>query len=207
MHFFFNNQINGCRLLLLSSDDLVKLNVTKIGHQEIILDGVDLLKHLHYNFNSETLKSLALRLGCKSRSLDNQLKQEQEELQRNNLNSANSQIGSQSSLAQSNAITKGGTLRHSKHSSSSHKNAAKNAEQSSQQSSTSNKVSTKTLLAVCDLLSAAKAFISWIDRYPFNKESTYQSIRKAMLKQAIELGRFAWRIDWSKVTLIWWLIG
>ena len=163
----------------------------KIGHQEIILDGVDLLKHLHYNFNSETLKSLALRLGCKSRSLDNQLKQEQEELQRNNLNATNNQTGSQSSLAQSNAITKGGTLKHSKHSSSSHKNSAKNLEQSSQQSSsTSSKVSTKTLFAVCDLLSAAKAFISWIDRNPFAKEDFYKSIRKAMLKQAIELGRF-----------------
>lgn len=188
MHFFFNNQINGCRLLLLSSDDLVKLNVTKIGHQEIILDGVDLLKHLHYNFNSETLKSLALRLGCKSRSLYNQLKQEQEELQRNNLNSANSQTGSQSSAAQ--AITKGGTLKHSKHGSSSHKNSAKNQEPIGQQSSTSNKVSTKTLFAVCDLLNAAKTFISWIDRYPFDKEDAYKSIRKAMLKQAIELGRF-----------------
>lgn len=176
-------------MLLLSSDDLVKLNVTKIGHQEIILDGVDLLKHLHYNFNSETLKSLALRLGCKSRSLYNQLKQEQEELQRNNLNSANNQTGSQSSAAQSHAITKGGTLKHSKHGSSSHKNSAKNQEPSSQQSSTSSKVSTKTLFAVCDLLNAAKTFISWIDRYPFDKEEAYKSIRKAMLKQAIELGK------------------
>ena len=122
VHFFLNNQINGCRLLLLSPDDLVKLNVTKIGHQEIILDGVDLLKHLHYNFNSETLQSLALRLGCKSRSLYNQLKQEQEELQ------INLNTGSQSS-AQSgaqNAINKNGTIK-SKH--SSHKNLLKNQQQ------------------------------------------------------------------------------
>jgi len=43
--FFMNNNVNGCRLLLLSSDDLEKLNVHKIGHQEIILEGVDLLRY------------------------------------------------------------------------------------------------------------------------------------------------------------------
>lgn len=76
VQFFLNNHINGCRLLLLSYDDLNSLNVTKIGHQEIVLEAVDLLKQLHYNFGSETLQSLALRLGCKSRSLYNQLKQD-----------------------------------------------------------------------------------------------------------------------------------
>lgn len=74
MQFFINNGVNGCRLLLLSSDDLDNLNVKKVGHQELILEGVDLLKHLHYNFASETLQSQALRLGCKARSLYNQLK-------------------------------------------------------------------------------------------------------------------------------------
>lgn len=72
--FFLNNSINGCRLLLLSYDDLNNLNVTKIGHQELILEAVELLKHLHYALGSETLQSLALRLGCKARSLYNQLK-------------------------------------------------------------------------------------------------------------------------------------
>lgn len=76
MPFFRNNNINGCRLLLLSTDDLDSLNVTKIGHQEIILDAVDLLKHLHYNFCTETLQTLALKLGCKARSLFNHLKAE-----------------------------------------------------------------------------------------------------------------------------------
>lgn len=52
------------------------LNVRKVGHQEIILEGVDLLKHLHYDFASETLQTQALRLGCRARSLYNQLKTE-----------------------------------------------------------------------------------------------------------------------------------
>ncbi|RWS28732.1 uncharacterized protein B4U80_06826 [Leptotrombidium deliense] len=132
VHFFINNNINGCRLLLLSSDDLEKLNVKKIGHQEIILDGVDLLKQLHYNFTSETLQSLALRLGCKSRSLYNQLKQDQ-------LNTS------------------------------------------------SDRISAKTLSAVCDILTSVKAFISWIDTYPFEGQDQYAAVRKSLLKISIEL--------------------
>lgn len=77
--FFLNNNVNGCRLLLLSSDDLESLNVNKIGHQELILEGVDLLRHLHYNSSSDTLQSQALRLGCKARSLYNQLKHDEHE--------------------------------------------------------------------------------------------------------------------------------
>ncbi|RWS05114.1 uncharacterized protein B4U79_03212 [Dinothrombium tinctorium] len=132
VHFFLNNNINGCRLLLLSSDDLEKLNVKKIGHQEIILDGVDLLKHLHYSFSSETLQSLALRLGCKSRSLYNQLKHDQ----------ANGSI---------------------------------------------ERVSTKTLSAVCDILTSVKSFIAWIDTYPFEGNDQYAAVRKSVLKISIEL--------------------
>ena len=76
VQFFVNNHVNGCKLLLLTTDDLENLNVRKIGHQEIILEGVDQLKHLHYDFASETLQTQALRLGCKARSLYNQLKYE-----------------------------------------------------------------------------------------------------------------------------------
>ncbi|KAI1286798.1 Connector enhancer of kinase suppressor of ras 2 [Halotydeus destructor] len=77
VQFFLNNNVNGCKLVLLTSDDLEKLNVHKIGHQELILEGVDLLRHLHYNSASETLQTQALRLGCKARSLFNQLKHDE----------------------------------------------------------------------------------------------------------------------------------
>ena len=122
--------------MLLSTDDLDNLNVTKIGHQEIILDGVDLLKHLHYNFGSETFQSLALRLGCKSRSLFNQLRQE---------------------TSDTSNKTK------------------------------SDRVSTKTLSGVCNILNAVKAFISWIDRYPFESQDQYIPVRKDILRLSIEL--------------------
>ena len=170
--------------------------MTKIGHQEIILDGVDLLKHLHYNFNSETLQSLALRLGCKSRSLYNQLKQEQDELQLNNTTTGSqTQSATQSGGGGQHAISRTGTLKDTKHkhSSSSHKNSTKNHDQSGVQSSSGsnrNKVSTKTLFAVCDILNAAKTFISWIDRYPFDGQEVYVPIRKTILKLSIELGRW-----------------
>lgn len=74
VQFFLNNNINGCHLLTLVSDDLTHLNVIKIGHQETILEAVELLRQLHYNLTSENLQSLALKLGCKARSLCNNLK-------------------------------------------------------------------------------------------------------------------------------------
>ncbi|XP_035227440.1 uncharacterized protein LOC118199652, partial [Stegodyphus dumicola] len=72
--FFVNNKVNGCQLLTLARDDLTNLNMTKIGHQELVLEAVELLRQLHYNLTSETLQSLALKLGCKAQSLFNDLK-------------------------------------------------------------------------------------------------------------------------------------
>lgn len=81
VQFFVNNQINGCRLLLLTAQDLVNLNITKVGHQEIILEAVELLRNLHYNLASETLQTISLRLACRSRALFNQLKKSAAEKQ------------------------------------------------------------------------------------------------------------------------------
>lgn len=46
IHYFVNNQVDGKRLLQLSHDELPSLHVTKIGHQEIILQGVELLRNI-----------------------------------------------------------------------------------------------------------------------------------------------------------------
>lgn len=43
------------------------------------------MKQLHYNFSSETLQSLALKLGCKARSLFNQLRADAERVSTNTL--------------------------------------------------------------------------------------------------------------------------
>jgi len=69
-----NQQINGCKLLLLTSSDLTALNISKVGHQEIILEAVEVLKQLHYNFTSETLQTITLKLACRARSLYNSLR-------------------------------------------------------------------------------------------------------------------------------------
>ncbi|XP_022667440.1 uncharacterized protein LOC111266672 [Varroa jacobsoni] len=73
VHFFLNNRIDGHHLLTLGPDDLGKLNITKIGHQELILEAVNHLRQLHYNLITENLQSLALKVGCHARSLHNEI--------------------------------------------------------------------------------------------------------------------------------------
>ncbi|KAF8790659.1 Connector enhancer of kinase suppressor of like protein [Argiope bruennichi] len=74
VQFFLNNEIDGNHLLNLTADDLEELHIFKIGHQLLILEAVELLRELHYSLNTETLQSLAVKLGCKARSLYNDLK-------------------------------------------------------------------------------------------------------------------------------------
>lgn len=70
---FRNNAIVGSRLLHLTVSDLIKLNVEKLGHQEIICEGQEKLKNLHYNLSTENLQFIALKLSCKARSLHNEI--------------------------------------------------------------------------------------------------------------------------------------
>ncbi|TRY77330.1 hypothetical protein TCAL_06967 [Tigriopus californicus] len=73
-HFFINNNVTGQGLLNLTVDDLYKLHVEKLGHQEIILEALELLKNLHYNLDTENLQYVCLRLSCKARSLWNEIR-------------------------------------------------------------------------------------------------------------------------------------
>ncbi|CAG5126316.1 unnamed protein product, partial [Candidula unifasciata] len=70
---FIQDGVDGRKLLMLTHSDLDKLGVTKLGHQELILEAVDLLKSLRYTFETENLQHLALQLGCKARSLHNEI--------------------------------------------------------------------------------------------------------------------------------------
>ncbi|KAL1436216.1 hypothetical protein MTO96_010953 [Rhipicephalus appendiculatus] len=74
VHFFLNNNIDGHHLLTLGPDDLTSLNISKVGHQELILEAVDQLRQLHYKLITENLQSLALKLGCRARSVYNEIK-------------------------------------------------------------------------------------------------------------------------------------
>ena len=72
-HFFLNNDVTGQGLLNLTVDDLYKLHVEKLGHQEIILESLELLRNFHYNLDQENLQYTCLRLSCKARSLYNEM--------------------------------------------------------------------------------------------------------------------------------------
>eukprot|EP00914_Ancora_sagittata_P015875 GHVO01031566.1.p1 GENE.GHVO01031566.1~~GHVO01031566.1.p1 ORF type:complete len:102 (+),score=11.70 GHVO01031566.1:92-397(+) len=50
VHCFLNAEIGGNRLLCLTRYDLEKLNITKVGHQELILEAVELLSSLVRDF-------------------------------------------------------------------------------------------------------------------------------------------------------------
>ena len=174
-----NNNVNGCRLLLLTADDLVNLNVLKKGHQEIILEGVDLLKQLHYNFSTETLQSQALRLGCKSRSLFNQLKQDEEET------AAAVAEAQAAAAATANEKPAKGKAHHQQQvlMDAARKELPKKVD----------RVSTATLIAVSEIVLSVKQFISWIDRYPFSSQDMYLPIRRTILCHSIELASTAQR--------------
>ncbi|XP_033740188.1 CNK3/IPCEF1 fusion protein-like isoform X2 [Pecten maximus] len=86
VHFFLNNGIDGKKLMLLTPFDLEKISIMKVGHQELILEAVDLLKSLRYGYETETLQHLALQLGCKARSLHNEIQAKSLENDKNRAN-------------------------------------------------------------------------------------------------------------------------
>ena len=73
-HSFLNNNVTGRGLLNITVDDLYKLQVEKVGHQEIILEALEHLKNLHYNLDTENLQYVSLRMACKARSLANEIR-------------------------------------------------------------------------------------------------------------------------------------
>lgn len=73
-HPFINNNVTGKSLLNMTVDDLSKLHVEKLGHQEVILEALENLRNLHHNLDTENLQYVCLRLSCKARSLCNEIR-------------------------------------------------------------------------------------------------------------------------------------
>ncbi|XP_032790624.2 uncharacterized protein LOC116927700 isoform X5 [Daphnia magna] len=73
MQHMLEQEINGHRLLSTTVEDLPVFHIDKLGHQEIFMGAVDLLRDFHYNLDRENLQYLAMQLGCKARSLFNEL--------------------------------------------------------------------------------------------------------------------------------------
>ncbi|XP_048391901.1 connector enhancer of kinase suppressor of ras 3 isoform X4 [Stegostoma tigrinum] len=68
---FEREKINGEQLLQITHQDLEDLGVIRIGHQELILEAVDLLCALNYGLETESMKKLALKLRASTSGLQN----------------------------------------------------------------------------------------------------------------------------------------
>ncbi|KAL4624056.1 connector enhancer of kinase suppressor of ras 3-like [Arapaima gigas] len=66
---FEQEKINGEQLLKISHQDLEELGVTRIGHQELVLEAVDLLCALNYGVETDILKNLVVRMRTASSNL------------------------------------------------------------------------------------------------------------------------------------------
>ncbi|XP_062378699.1 connector enhancer of kinase suppressor of ras 3-like isoform X2 [Sardina pilchardus] len=69
IHNFEREKINGEQLLKISHQDLEELGVSRIGHQELVLEAVDLLCALNYGVETDNLKNLVVRMRAASNNL------------------------------------------------------------------------------------------------------------------------------------------
>ncbi|KAM6953224.1 connector enhancer of kinase suppressor of ras 2 [Aplochiton taeniatus] len=68
---FERGAVCGERLLRISHGELEELGVTRIGHQELILEAVDLLCALNSGLETESVRTLAHKLGASAKNLQN----------------------------------------------------------------------------------------------------------------------------------------
>ncbi|KAG1964812.1 connector enhancer of kinase suppressor of ras [Pimephales promelas] len=68
---FEREKINGEQLLKISHQDLEELAVTRVGHQELILEAVDLLCALNCGVETDNLKTLTGQMRAASNNLHN----------------------------------------------------------------------------------------------------------------------------------------
>ncbi|CAH1228626.1 CNKSR3 [Branchiostoma lanceolatum] len=128
--------VTGDQLLNLSHRDMDRLNITKLGHQELILEAVDLLCALNFGLENETLQSLTVALGLNVENLDMAMT-----------------VRNQQSILVGLAGPRDNY-----------------------------KLPPDILRAICDVLSAAKAVVSWLDRTPFVQMMNYIAIRNRIVR-------------------------
>ncbi|MCJ8733927.1 hypothetical protein PDJAM_G00229400 [Pangasius djambal] len=68
---FEREKISGEQLLHITHQELEELGITRIGHQELILEAVDLLCALNYGLETENLRTLSHKLSASSKNLQN----------------------------------------------------------------------------------------------------------------------------------------
>lgn len=68
---FEREKIDGEQLLKMSHQELLSLGVSRIGHQELVLEAVDLLCALNYGVETDNLKSLVACMRAATNNLHN----------------------------------------------------------------------------------------------------------------------------------------
>uniref|UniRef100_A0A8C2HTS1 Connector enhancer of kinase suppressor of Ras 2b n=1 Tax=Cyprinus carpio TaxID=7962 RepID=A0A8C2HTS1_CYPCA len=68
---FEQEKVGGEQLLRITHQELEDLGVSRIGHQELILEAVDLLCALNYGLETENLKTLTHKLNASAKNLQN----------------------------------------------------------------------------------------------------------------------------------------
>uniref|UniRef100_A0A8D3EFM2 Connector enhancer of kinase suppressor of ras 2-like n=1 Tax=Scophthalmus maximus TaxID=52904 RepID=A0A8D3EFM2_SCOMX len=68
---FEKEQVGGDQLLRITHQELEDLGVSRIGHQELVLEAVDLLCALNYGLETENLKTLSHKLNASAKNLQN----------------------------------------------------------------------------------------------------------------------------------------
>ncbi|XP_051543081.1 connector enhancer of kinase suppressor of ras 2-like isoform X10 [Myxocyprinus asiaticus] len=68
---FEQEKVGGDQLLRITHQELEDLGVSRIGHQELILEAVDLLCALNYGLETENLKTLSHKLNASAKNLQN----------------------------------------------------------------------------------------------------------------------------------------
>ncbi|XP_076847174.1 connector enhancer of kinase suppressor of ras 2 isoform X2 [Brachyhypopomus gauderio] len=71
MWVFERERVSGDQLLHITHQELEELGVTRIGHQELILEAVDLLCALNFGLETESLRSLSHKLNASAKNLQN----------------------------------------------------------------------------------------------------------------------------------------
>ncbi|XP_034461819.1 connector enhancer of kinase suppressor of ras 2-like isoform X5 [Hippoglossus hippoglossus] len=68
---FEKEKVGGDQLLRITHQELEDLGVSRIGHQELVLEAVDLLCALNYGLETENLKTLSHKLNASAKNLQN----------------------------------------------------------------------------------------------------------------------------------------
>ncbi|KAM5283607.1 connector enhancer of kinase suppressor of ras 3 isoform 1-T2 [Hipposideros larvatus] len=137
VHKFEREKINGEKLLQISHQDLELLGITRIGHQELVLEAVDLLCALNYGLETDNMKNLVLKLRASSHNLQNYV----------------------CSRRKSPAYD----------------------------GNTSHKPPNEFLTSVVELIGAAKALLSWLDRAPFTGITDFSVTKNKIIQLCLDL--------------------